>query len=108
MEKKVTFNSKSSIIVEVVGKENNGETKNDKPKKASVLDMTIGMETSKVKKDRKKEKKAKERRTEEKCKRKIYVDEFDLDDLSVSNETDKHRRSTVLSYSLKRASRGIF
>lgn len=71
--------------------------------------MKKGMENSKVKKEvnKKKEKEATEG-GEEKCSRKIYVDEYDLDDMSVFNETKKHRRSTVLSYSFKKASRGMF
>lgn len=94
MEKKVTFNSKSSIITEGVGKKSNGEIKKDNIKKALVLDKKKGIVNSKVKKtaDSTKEKKVKEVGGEEKSTRKIYVDEFDLDDTSFQQDQKAQKK----------------
>lgn len=97
MEKKVTFNSKSSIIAEDVGNESNGETQKDKTKKAPVVDI----ENIKVKKAAimKKEKKAKEESGREKCSRKIYVDEFDLDNVSYQRDKQEQNKYTFELFS---------
>lgn len=97
MDKKVTFNSKSSIIAEEVGNKSNGETQKDKTKKTSVVDM----ENSMVKKaaNRTKESKAKEESGKEKCSRKIYVDEFDLDNVSYQRDKREQNKYTFKLFS---------
>lgn len=86
MEKKtVTFNSQSSIMADETGRTKKGETKKEKIRLTSTLDL----KGSRVK--RNKDKKTLQEDKPEKFSKNLYVDECDLDDMTVLNATTKPR-----------------